>query len=268
MLKTILDFAAALIGIVIVGGILLVVGVGSSDSDVIDVAAMLSLILILTSPFTAAAYAFYRRKGRLRKRFSERLRLIESVDQHRSALTRNIERYLKRNDYGAIVADHRTDALEEFFASIDLDLSVVAFSEAIEVVYEQLDLRTSEDLKAGFDANNLPFDGHAFEQWVADALMSFGWEADLTQGSGDQGIDVVATKNGKKLGLQCKLYSSSVGNKAVQEAHAGKAFYDLDAVGVLTNAGFTASAKDLAVVTSVGLFSHRDIPNLYERVFG
>lgn len=96
---------------------------------------------------------------------------------------------------------------------------------AFEHLVEHLDLREQQDRQAGFDATTLPFDGHASEKWVAEALIGFGWSAKVTAGSGDQGIDVIAEMNGKKLGIQCKLYSSAIGNKAVQEAHAGRAYY-------------------------------------------
>ena len=172
------------------------------------------------------------------------------------------------NDYGALIADKRQEALAEFFASIDLDMNTIAFGDASELVFEQLDIRDIENRAAGFDAENLPFNGHAFEKWVAEALIGFGWITNVTAGSGDQGIDVIAEKGGKKLGIQCKLYSSAIGNKAVQEAHAGKAYYSADTVAVLSNASYTSSAKDLAKVTGVELLSHHDIPELYEKLFG
>jgi restriction system protein len=37
-----------------------------------------------------------------------------------------------------------------------------------------------------------------------------------------------------------------VGNKAVQEAHAGKAFYGCDTSAVITNSRFSSGAVDLA----------------------
>lgn len=96
----------------------------------------------------------------------------------------------------------------------------------------------------------------------------YGWNAEVTSGSGDQGVDVIAEKNNKKIGLQCKLYSKAIGNKAVQEAHAGKSYHGLDAVGVMSNAEFTSSARDLALATNVILCSNHDIPSLYEMFFG
>ncbi len=202
-----------------------------------------------------------------RRRFFERERLIDAIDHHRTALVRNLDRAFKKNDYGAIVEDRRHEALYEFFASIDLDTDAIDYPEAVELVSEQLASHQTRDRATGFDTTTIPVDGHAFEHWVADALTGFGWEAEVTSAGGDQGIDVIATKAGRKLCVQCKLYSSAIGNKAVQEAHAGKAYYGADRAAVLSNAPFTSSAQALAISTGVLLVSHHDIPQLFEKAF-
>lgn len=283
MLKSIFIFLQITSGFAFLGIILSIIGMLVSSSSQLPVTAIIGVLIFMFSPGLAGAWLWFKkrhssiqdtkvldqeqRKDRLRHRFLERKRLIDSVDRHRSTLLRNIDRAVKKNDYGALVSDTRHEALEEFFASIDLDMDTIAEEEATELVFEQLDIRETEDRAFGFDATSLPFDGHAFEKWVAEALIGFGWEASVTSGSGDQGIDVIAQKNGKKLGIQCKLYSSAIGNKAVQEAHSGKAYYNADAVAVLSNASYTSSAIDLASVTGVELLSHNDIPDIYDIIF-
>lgn len=83
----------------------------------------------------------------------------------------------------------------------------------------------------------------------------------------------MAGDNSKELVPQshmfhCSITEGRIGNKAVQEAHAGKSYYATDAVAVLSNASYTSSAKDLAKMTGVELLSHHDIPEVYEKVFG
>lgn len=90
-------------------------------------------------------------------------------------------------------------------------------------------------------------EGHDFEYFCADILRQNGYvNVDVTRGSGDQGIDILAEKDGIKYGIQCKCYSSDIGNKAVQEAFSGKTFYGCHVAVVLTNRHFTKSAKELA----------------------
>lgn len=105
-------------------------------------------------------------------------------------------------------------------------------------------------------------DGHDFEQWVAQRLETHGWRADVTSGSGDQGIDIIATRDGRKVGIQCKRYAGAVGNKAVQEAFSGRAFHRVDVAVVITTGYYTDSAKALSRHTGVHLLQVKDIPRL------
>jgi hypothetical protein len=109
-----------------------------------------------------------------------------------------------------------------------------------------------------------PVDGLEFEHWVSQRLNERNWESYVTRGSGDQGIDVVATKYGVSIGIQCKRYSGPVGNKAVQEAFSGAKHMSLNKAAVLSNSNFTKSAKELAASTGVLLLSPEDIPILSE----
>lgn len=78
------------------------------------------------------------------------------------------------------------------------------------------------------DLNDYPEDGHLFEVWVAEKLIGLDWDAHVTSGSGDQGVDVIAEKDGIRVGVQCKQYAGTVGNSAVQQIISGKGFYEVD----------------------------------------
>lgn len=100
-------------------------------------------------------------------------------------------------------------------------------------------------------------DGLQFEHRCAELLRYRGFhKVIVTKGSGDQGIDIIAHKNGTKYGIQCKFYSYPVGNKAIQEAYAGADFYDCDAALVMTNSTFTRAAVELADKLDVQLWEH------------
>ena len=98
-------------------------------------------------------------------------------------------------------------------------------------------------------------DGHEFEYWCAELLRKNGYtDVEVTKGSGDQGVDVLAVKDGIRYAIQCKCYSSNLGNGPVQEVHAGKALYHCQVGVVMTNQYFTAGAKELADATGVLLW--------------
>lgn len=108
-------------------------------------------------------------------------------------------------------------------------------------------------------------DGHAFEEWCADLLRKNGFiNVEVTKGSGDQGVDVLATKGGIKYAIQCKCYTSDLGNTPVQEVHAGKAFYICHVGVVMTNRHFTSGARELAEKTGVLLWDREKLVEMIE----
>ncbi|MGD0960801.1 MAG: restriction endonuclease [Methylomonas sp.] len=98
-----------------------------------------------------------------------------------------------------------------------------------------------------------------YEHLCANYLKIAGWEANTTSVTGDQGADIIALKQGSKVVIQCKKYSQPVGNKAVQEAHAAKSFYEADKAIVVSNASYTTSAKQIAGKLGVLLLHHDDL---------
>lgn len=100
--------------------------------------------------------------------------------------------------------------------------------------------------------------GAEFESFICVLYRKMGYNAYVTKTSGDQGLDVIAEKNGKRIGIQAKCYAGAVGNSAIQEAVAGKNYYNCDRVVVVTNSSFTKSAVDLANANNVVLWN-RDI---------
>ena len=115
---------------------------------------------------------------------------------------------------------------------------------------------------------NLNFDnmdGLEFENFCATLLKQNGFKnVSVTKASGDQGVDILAAKDGIKYGIQCKCYSSEVGNKAVQEAFSGKTFYNRHVGVVLTNNYFTSSAKELAEKSGIILWDRKQLLKMIE----
>lgn len=115
------------------------------------------------------------------------------------------------------------------------------------------------EARTAYNASSLSsidqMEGHDFEYWCADLLRANGFQnVEVTRGSGDQGVDVLAEKGDARYAIQCKCYSSDLGNKPVQEVYAGKNIYQCDVAVVMTNRYFTQGAKDAAAATRVRLW--------------
>lgn len=101
-----------------------------------------------------------------------------------------------------------------------------------------------------------------FEAFCAEELRQTGWKASVTRQSRDQGVDVIAEKDGVRIVLQCKLYSKPVGNKAVQEAAAARAFEQAQYCAVVSNISYTSAAEQLASTNKVLLLHYSDLKRM------
>jgi len=104
--------------------------------------------------------------------------------------------------------------------------------------------------------------GVDFENFLQQVFQALGYTVQTTKASGDQGIDLILTLRGRRIGIQAKGWSGSVGNKAVQEAFFGSAFYNCDACAVITNSDFTATAREAVGKVGCTLICGGQIPDL------
>ena len=126
---------------------------------------------------------------------------------------------------------------------------------------------TPLDKEPLLDSLNSVTDPYQYEQLISSYIQSLGLSSRVTKGSGDQGADVVIEFEGTVCVVQCKLYSGTVGNKAVQEVSAAKGFYNAESAIVVTNSTFTKSAKQLAKSLSVQITHHTGLSDTLSNVF-
>ena len=102
--------------------------------------------------------------------------------------------------------------------------------------------------------------GADFEDFCADLLRKNGFRhVTVTPASGDQGVDIIAEKNGQLYAVQCKRYSARLGNSPVQEVNAGRSVYHCDRAIVMTNNYFTPGAVQAARACGVELWDRDDL---------
>lgn len=97
-------------------------------------------------------------------------------------------------------------------------------------------------------------DGVQFEKFIGKVFARQGYLVKFTPVTGDQGVDLIAEKNGVRIGIQAKRYTGRIGNSAIQEIVAGIIHHRCDNAIVVTNSYFTKSAIDLAFSNNVILW--------------
>lgn len=108
--------------------------------------------------------------------------------------------------------------------------------------------------------------GPEFEEFVASVLKAIGYEKVKVSGTaGDQGVDVLARKDGETYAIQCKRYGNKLDNTPVQEIYAGAQHYNSDKAAVMTNNYFTDGAKQLARSTGVILWDRDELMKMMEQ---
>lgn len=110
-------------------------------------------------------------------------------------------------------------------------------------------------------------DGREFERFCAHLLERRGFvDVNITKASGDFGVDILAEKEGITYAIQCKRYADPVGVKAIQEAFAGREYYDCMVGAVLTNQYFTAPAVEAAKKLKILLWDRGYLERMMEEL--
>ena len=144
--------------------------------------------------------------------------------------------------------------------AITIAAAIGIFSAAVLVIFWAV--RVYKRKKMGFLDD---LEGHEFEYFCAKLLKESGFiEVEVTKGSGDYGVDILAEKDGVTYAVQCKCYTDPVGVKAVQEAYAGRDYYDRMVGAVMTNQYFTAPAVNAARKLKILLWDRGYLENMME----
>ncbi|MCL4427818.1 MAG: restriction endonuclease [Deltaproteobacteria bacterium] len=142
-------------------------------------------------------------------------------------------------------------------------LFIILISIAAFLYYHRLKSEKAKKIKEALFAlgasNPMQLSPLQYEHFCGILLEQNGWSVHYTKVTGDQGADIIANKNGKRIVVQCKQWTSSVGVGAVQEVHAALSFYNATKALVISTADYTIGAKELAKKTGVDLLNHKDI---------
>jgi HJR/Mrr/RecB family endonuclease len=193
----------------------------------------------------------------------------EIVNEHLSALVRRRAQLVTYDPYGAPRLEKWEGEINYFIQTQILPTLTSREQKQLRKYYSEIValLTYKVQVEAGANPHSAPISLQdmspiEYEGLCATELDKGGWKATLTKGSGDQGVDVIAERDGIRLILQCKLYSNPVGNKAVQEAAAGRAHENADYAAVVSNSSYTNAARQLAQTNKILLLHHSQLATL------
>ena len=201
----------------------------------------------------------------------QRLYIEKRASEYAEKLALKRSQLLAEDDYGDIDEEAWKAELNRFIKNKifpipdDMRLRMSSNPNIDESVIQEILDNIAKSTQAGLKPDkryNKNMSGLQYEVYVAEQLNSLGWKVKVLKATGDQGVDVIAEMKGKKIAIQCKKYSSSVGNKSVQEVISGKIYYHADQAAVVTNSRYTKAAQQLANSSNVLLLHHSELNKL------
>ncbi|MHB8070617.1 MAG: restriction endonuclease [Candidatus Cryosericum sp.] len=111
-------------------------------------------------------------------------------------------------------------------------------------------------------------EGTRFEEFLAELFSHLGYRIQLVGNSHDFGADLVLTSRRQRIVVQAKRYGGSVGIAAVQEVLGAVQYYHGTRGMVVTNSGFTESARELAARSGVDLWDRQRLASAMARTTG
>ncbi len=100
-----------------------------------------------------------------------------------------------------------------------------------------------------------------FEQLIQWFFEKQGYKVQKTKKSHDQGADLIIERNNEKIVVQIKKQKKTTGNKAVQEVHAAKGYYQANRAIVITSSRYSKPARQLANRLGVELWNWNQLIN-------
>ena len=191
--------------------------------------------------------------------------LVGQIASHQETLDRKRSQFRYKDDYDIFHNEKWSKEVDYFWQNvIEKQVSTLRdlppeLLEPLVIVDLLLDILPQLHVNRPC-ANEL--DPREYEKHCAELLNQAGWQTRLTPVTGDQGTDIVAIRDGLSVAIQCKKYSSPVGNAAVQEIIAGRVFEKTRFAVVVATMGFTAHARRLADSAGVLLLHHDELPGL------
>jgi HJR/Mrr/RecB family endonuclease len=106
-----------------------------------------------------------------------------------------------------------------------------------------------------------------FEKYIGELFVKLGYKIQVIGGSYDEGIDVIAEKDGVKHYIQCKHYSSSVGVEKIRDFYGAiTAKYSNEKSFFITTGYFTEESERFAADKNIELINRPKLIRLIRQV--
>lgn len=120
--------------------------------------------------------------------------------------------------------------------------------------------------KQGYQRDFSKLSPREFETFIAKVYEDLGYKTELTPISGDDGIDVKATKDGKLTVIQVKQSRHPVGSPVIQTLYGSMAHVLASKAICISTSGYTSEAARFAEHKNIELLDSNDLYDLIQKM--
>ncbi|UQS84608.1 restriction endonuclease [Apilactobacillus apisilvae] len=183
---------------------------------------------------------------------------IESMNAYKNKLNQEVTKINSVYQELHILQEQKKQNIDEISKLKEQKINIQKSTE----YHEFIEYKAKNELK-----NIDELDGYQFEKYTYNLLNKLGFQQiKITKGSNDYGIDILAKNGETSYGFQCKLYSSPIGIKAIQEVSAGIEYYKCKKAVVITNSYFTPNAITAGKALEVDLWNRDKLLELLKEI--
>lgn len=188
------------------------------------------------------------------KRISNKLKKLKSIAE------RDVIKEFLRSPFNYEVNIYSSQKILNKF---NLEIEDLELENLINELIEEIEL---EDFEYNLENKNhnltIPkydsLNGLEFESFLKILFEALNYIVVQTKASGDQGADLLISKDNIKTVVQAKKYVGKVSNSAIQEVVASKSHYKCKEALVVTTSEFTKGAIELALSNKVELWNKKN----------
>jgi len=132
-------------------------------------------------------------------------------------------------------------------------------SRIYETLYEN---RTKERMnKINYWKSLITPDGIEFENAVERLFVDLGYKTNRTPKTGDEGVDIIANKNGEIIAIQCKAHTKKLGASVVRELYGSMMHCNANQAILATINGVTENSEQFIKGKKIRILTAQDYIN-------
>lgn len=113
---------------------------------------------------------------------------------------------------------------------------------------------------------NIIGDGITFEEAIAELFTDLGHNVQKTKTTGDEGVDLILKKDGKKIVVQCKAIKAKVSQSVARDLLGAKIHFNSDEAILCCINGVTEPTYKFALKNNIKIFEALDYINLQTKL--